>query len=515
MATSFERELDQLIRARHSIIYLLTWEESRAHQLLMDLAVRRKKSLCEWSITDGLRRVHSGGETKSQGKRTREPLAMLNEILQSDESAIYVLKDFHLYMEAPEIVRQMRDLGHTLRHTKKTIIIVSPVLKVPEELTKAVTILDLPMPTYEDLRKLLDECILGPAASRRFSVDLTPDDREALAKAATGLTLVEAENAFARAIVDDGALDGSDVQAILGEKKQIIRKSQILDYYDASENIAGVGGMDLLKDWLRKRVRAFTDEARRYGLPQPKGMLLMGVQGCGKSLVAKTIASSWRLPLLRMDMSRIFQGYIGSSEQNMRKAVSLAEGLAPIVLWIDEIEKAFAGVEGSGSSDSGTTARVVGTFLTWIQEKTSPVFVVATANDVQHLPPELLRKGRLDEIFFVDLPRTRERAEIFHIHLTRAKRDPAKFDLRALADTARGFSGAEIEQAIVSAMHDSFFDGREVETNDILQSLRETVPLSTTMREKIETLRVWARDRARPVSSLQMKPETGGSNGSV
>jgi SpoVK/Ycf46/Vps4 family AAA+-type ATPase len=229
----------------------------------------------------------------------------------------------------------------------------------------------------------------------------------------------------------------------------------------------------------------------------------MGIQGCGKSLVAKTIAASWSLPLVRMDMSRIFEGYIGSSEQNMRKAVQVAESVAPVVLWIDEIEKAFSGVGGSGSGDSGTTARVVGTFLTWIQEKTAPVFVVATANDVQELPPELLRKGRLDEIFFVDLPRPKERGDIFTIHLRRVGRDPAKFDLESLAMASEGFSGAEIEQAIISAMHDSFFANREVETKDILQAIKETVPLATTMRERIQDLREWSIDRARPVSSLQ------------
>jgi SpoVK/Ycf46/Vps4 family AAA+-type ATPase len=512
---AFAEELDQLVRARYSLIYLLTWEEERAHEFLMELAGHHKKLLYEWSITDGLRCTHGGKESSQGGKRTREPMAVLNEILQSDDAALYILKDFHTYLETPEIVRQLRDLGQTLRHTKKTIIILSPTLKMPAELEKAMTILDLPLPTYDELLKLLKERVLGPSSSRKFEVNLTGQEGQDLVKAAQGLTLTEAENAFARAIVADGCLDGNDIKAIIQEKKQIIRKSEVLEYYDVDESIAAVGGMDLLKDWLAKRIRAFNDDARQYGLPAPQGILLMGVQGCGKSLVAKTIASSWHLPLLRMDMSRIFQGYIGSSEQNMRKAVMVAESLAPVVLWIDEIEKAFSGVGGSGSSDSGTTARVVGTFLTWIQEKTAPVFVVATANEVKDLPPELLRKGRLDEIFFVDLPRARERGDIFRIHLSRLKRDPAKFDLRQLAKQATGFSGAEVEQAIISAMHDSFFDDREVETADIIKSLKETVPLSTTMREKIERLRMWARDRARPVSSVQSRTKSDPANGSV
>jgi SpoVK/Ycf46/Vps4 family AAA+-type ATPase len=308
--------------------------------------------------------------------------------------------------------------------------------------------------------------------------------------------------------VRDNVLDAQDIQAVISEKRQVIRKSGLLEYYGVDADLADVGGMDVLKDWLRKRVRAFSDEARAYGLPQPRGILLMGVQGCGKSLVAKTIARQWQLPLLRMDMSMIFQGYIGSSEQNMRNATKTAESLAPVVLWIDEIEKAFSGVEGSGSSDAGTTARVVGTFLTWIQEKTAPVFVVATANEVRELPPELLRKGRLDEIFFVDLPRSRERAEIFAIHLHKVRREPMKYDLPELVGASRGFSGAEIEQAIIAGLHESFFDGRELETRDILKAIRDTVPLSRTMREKVEELRVWARDRARPVAKPpEKRPE--------
>jgi SpoVK/Ycf46/Vps4 family AAA+-type ATPase len=503
MSLSFLKNLEHLIRARYSLVYLVTWEEDRARRLLIDLAASLKKSLFEWSITDGLRNMDGQSQSNPDRRRTREPLAVLNEILQSDASAIYVLKDFHAYLEAPEIIRQVRDLAIALRRTKKTIVILSPILKLPDELEKSVTILDLPLPSYADLSALLDHTIGSAGSSRRFEVRLSPEERDRLIKAAQGLTMTEAENAFAHAIVLDKVLDASDIHAIAAEKRQVIRKSGVLEFYDVSSGLSGVGGMDILKDWLNKRVRAFTDDARRYGLPQPKGILLMGIQGCGKSLVAKTIAASWSLPLIRMDMSRIFEGYIGSSEQNMRKAVQVAESVAPVVLWIDEIEKAFSGVGGSGSGDSGTTARVVGTFLTWIQEKTAPVFVVATANDVQELPPELLRKGRLDEIFFVDLPRPKERGDIFTIHLRRVGRDPAKFDLESLAMASEGFSGAEIEQAIISAMHDSFFANREVESKDILQAIKETVPLATTMRERIQDLREWSCDRARPVSSLQ------------
>lgn len=503
MSASFIREMEELIRARYSLIYLVTWEEDRARRLLIDLAANMKKLLYEWSITDGLRSMNGTPESRTSAKRLREPLAVLNEILQADVSGIYILKDFHTYLEAPEIVRQLRDLASALRRSRKTIVILSPTLKVPPEMEKALTIIDMPLPSYGDLSELLEHTIRSGAANKKFDVRLSAADRDAMVKAAMGLTLTEAENAFAHAIVLDKTLDREDVKAVAAEKRQVIRKSGLLEFYEVTEDLSGVGGMDMLKDWLHKRVRAFSPEAREYGLPQPRGILLMGVQGCGKSLLAKTISAEWRLPLLRMDMSMIFQGYIGSSEQNMRKAVQVAESVAPVILWIDEIEKAFSGVSGSGSSDAGTTARVVGTFLTWIQEKTAPVFVVATANDVQELPPELLRKGRFDEVFFVDLPGEFERAEIFGIHLAKVKRNPTTFDLGLLAKTAEGFSGAEIEQAIVSAMHDGFFAGRDVRTEDILASLRETVPLSRTMRERIAGLREWARTRARPVSSSQ------------
>lgn len=503
MSASFIREMEDLIRARYSLIYLVTWEEDRARRLLIDLAANMKKFLYEWSITDGLRSMNGTPESRTSAKRLREPLAVLNEILQADVSGIYILKDFHTYLEAPEIVRQLRDLASALRRSRKTIVILSPTLKVPPEMEKALTIIDMPLPSYGDLSELLEHTIRSGAANKKFDVRLSAADRDAMVKAAMGLTLTEAENAFAHAIVLDKTLDREDVKAVAAEKRQVIRKSGLLEFYEVTEDLSGVGGMDMLKDWLHKRVRAFSPEAREYGLPQPRGILLMGVQGCGKSLLAKTISAEWRLPLLRMDMSMIFQGYIGSSEQNMRKAVQVAESVAPVILWIDEIEKAFSGVSGSGSSDAGTTARVVGTFLTWIQEKTAPVFVVATANDVQELPPELLRKGRFDEVFFVDLPGEFERAEIFGIHLAKVKRNPTTFDLGLLAKTAEGFSGAEIEQAIVSAMHDGFFAGRDVRTEDILASLRETVPLSRTMRERIAGLREWARTRARPVSSSQ------------
>ena len=500
MSRAFQQEIDELIRARYPLLYVVTWEEERARQLITGVAQSQGKNLLEWTVTDGLRAVHGELPGSARKPRERDALVVLNEILQTDTSSIYLLKDFHPFLESPEVVRQMRDLCVALRSTRKSMIVLSPVLKIPVELEKSISIVDLPLPDFEELTWLLEHKVMRSAHTRQFQVNLTTEERDALIKAAQGLTLNEAENAFARAIVRDRVLNANDIDAVVHEKMQIIRKSGLLEFYNTAESMSGLGGMDSLKDWVRKRQRAFSEEARAYGLPAPRGILLMGVQGCGKSLAAKTIASTWKLPLLRLDMSRIFQGFIGSSEDNMRRALKVAESLAPVVLWIDEIEKAFSGMESSSASDAGTTARVIGQYLTWMQEKTGPVFVVATANNVQALPPEMLRKGRLDEIFFIDLPRTRERGEIFQIHLHKLKQKLALFDLRELAVASKGFSGAEIEQAIISAMYDSFFENREVTTRDIMLALQETVPLSRTMRESIERLRAWAADRARPAT---------------
>jgi SpoVK/Ycf46/Vps4 family AAA+-type ATPase len=318
-----------------------------------------------------------------------------------------------------------------------------------------------------------------------------------------GLTINEAENVFAKTLVQTGGLSEKDVPIILSEKEQIIRKSGMLEYYRASEEFGNVGGMGELKDWLRKRKSAFSADARSFGLPNPKGALLIGVQGCGKSLCAKALASLWKVPLLRLDLGKVFSSLVGSSEENVRQAVQIAESVAPAILWVDEIEKAFSGTQSSSFSDAGTTSRVFGTFITWLQEKTAPVFVIATANNISQLPPELLRKGRFDEIFFVDLPDREDRAEIFRIHITKRDRDPNNFDLQKLAAETDGFSGAEIEEAVTASLFDVFDNNTDLTTEGLLQSVHATVPLYTTMKEDIEKTREWAKERARPASITQ------------
>jgi ATP-dependent 26S proteasome regulatory subunit len=429
---------------------------------------------------------------------TQRPMEVLLSIERLPQHSVVLLKDFHLALNDSLVKRRLRDLSIALRRTYISVFLLAPVLVLPPELEKEITVIDVPLPTVEEIGEMLDRVIETVKDNPNVDVSLTPEQREMLLKAAAGLTLMEAENVFARSLVQKRRLD---VEVVLWEKEQIIRKSGILEYYRATEAFENVGGLDLLKDWIRKRTRAFTDEAQRFGLPAPKGVLLIGVQGCGKSLAARAIGSLWKLPVLRMDVGRIFAGLVGASEENMRRAIRTAESVAPAVLWIDELEKGFAGSQSSGFSDGGTTARVFASFLTWLQEKQSPVFVVATANDVSALPPELLRKGRFDEIFFIDLPSQKEREEIFTIHLRKRGRDPKKFNVTALARAAEGFSGAEIEQAIISALYDAFHQGKELDDETILQEIRRTVPLSRTMRENITALRMWAVDRARPASS--------------
>jgi SpoVK/Ycf46/Vps4 family AAA+-type ATPase len=418
----------------------------------------------------------------------------------SDPSLV-VLKDFHPFLSDPAVVRSLRELAHELKSTYTTVILLSPTLSIPPELEKEVSVLDVPLPTAKDLLDLLKEIVTVVRKGNRAQVNLNAQEAEQLIKAALGLTLAEAENAFAKAIAHNGKLDKDDIQLVLDEKRQVIRKAGLLEYYPTDERLENVGGLDNLKTWLQRRTAAFGEAARKFGLPEPKGLLLLGVQGCGKSLTAKAIASTWRLPLLRLDMGRIFSGLVGSSEENLRRAIRVAEGVAPAVLWVDEIEKALSGAASSGQSDGGVTARVFGALLTWLQEKTAPVFVVATANRIDLLPPELLRKGRFDEIFFIDLPALAERREIFQIHVARRGRAAESFDLARLAQLAEGYSGAEIEQAVISGLYDAFAEQQDLGQAHLEKAVRESVPLAATMREDIARLREWSRTRTRPAST--------------
>ena len=505
---NIRQEIETLIRARYPILYIVSCEETRVQEVIIDIANKRQKKAFEWSFNTGI--VVAGTPIQSQKSKnpaTRDPLIALDQVIEQVEPAIYIFKDFHPFLTKSNfaVIRKLKEIAIHLKNSYKTIILVSPVLEIPVEVEKEVTVLNFPLPEKRDLAELLDKIIEEVRQFKNVKIDLDEIGKERLVQAALGLTLSEAENVFAKIIVKDGKLSAEDVNEVFSEKQQIIRKSGLLEYYSSDDNLDNVGGLKALKEWLIKRSTAFTEQAREFGLPSPKGILLIGVQGCGKSLCAKAVSNLWQLPLLRFDIGRMFGSLVGSSEENMRRAIAVAESVAPCILWVDEIDKAFAGSQGSGTSDGGTTARVLSTFLTWLSEKKSPVFVVATANEITQLPPELLRKGRLDEIFFVDLPSYEERMEILKIHIAKRGRNPEKFDLGQLALATEGFSGAEIEEAIISALYDAFYMKTELSTELILNAIRQTVPLSKTMDEHINRLRAWCEGRARNASNQRSK----------
>jgi ATP-dependent 26S proteasome regulatory subunit len=486
---------------------VVSWEEQRLIDAVAKIAETLGKKVFEWSVTTGL--VPYGTSIQSQKHKdaaTQDPLVAMDTIVEYVEPALYVFKDFHPFLKEHNIavVRRLREMAASLKNTYKTIIIVSPIFNLPPDLEKDITVVDFDLPSAREFSTLLDRIVNEVKSNPKLDTTQVPKVREVIVHSLMGLTLSEGENVLAKALVQHHGFNTKSVEVILSEKKQIIRKNGLLEYYDAQEDLNSVGGLDELKNWLLKRTVAFTDQARQFGLPAPKGILLLGVQGCGKSLMAKAISKIWKLPLLRFDVGKVFGSLVGSSEENVRRTIKIAESVSPVVFWVDEIDKAFRGSRGSGAStDGGTSARVFGTFLTWLSEKQKPVFVVATANDVTMLPPELLRKGRFDEIFFVDLPSHAERKDIFRVHLAKRKFVPEKFDLEALSRTSNGFSGAEIEEAIVSSMFDVFYEKQDLDTERILAALTQSVPLSKTMSEDVDKLRQWASGRARMATSSQ------------
>ncbi len=494
-----QQELDIYIRARYSLLWVVTPEESRALAEIEALATRQRKTLYLWSVTTGI--VNPALPNRADTS-LRDPISLLSSIINHEGPGIWVLRDFHPFMRDHSVVRRMREAAFTLKSSNKTIILLGPVLNIPTELEKEISVIDFSLPTREQLQEQVEHITDTADAHENMTVQLDRREQARLVQACLGLTSDEAANAIAKAIIQaDGRLDRGAIEAVTSEKQQIIRKSGLLEYYRSDERLATVGGLNVLKEWLRKRVRAFSEEARAFGLPEPKGILLVGVQGCGKSLVAKSVANSWRLPILRLDVGRLFSSLVGSSEENLRGAIRLAESIAPVVLWVDEIEKGFSGVGSSNVSDAGTAARVFASFITWLQEKRAPVFVIATANTVTQLPPELVRKGRFDEIFFVDLPDASERTEIWRIHLAKRNRNPENFDLQTLSMTSDGLSGAEIEQVVIAGLYEAFDQSRPLEMNDLLDVLQETVPLSMMMEEEIDALRDWSNQRARRASN--------------
>ncbi len=507
---TFATRLAHYLRARFSFLSITTWEEDR---LIRDIKricsdvqlIKTIRNVYTWSVTEGLI-----SDTDTSLSKYKQPMQALEQIEKINEPSVIILKDFHTYLGGNgrqtdhAIIRRIRDLVSIIENdpNPKNIIFVSPHFDIPLELEKDIMVVEYGLPTYKDIEKVLHQMIKLNKNNPRITVDLTNEEEELVIKAALGLTIQEAENAFALSMVMDGRLDINTVDHVLTEKQQIIKKNELLEYIPQDPSLKDVGGLENIKRWLRKRNNMWMGLASEYGLPAPKGLLITGVPGCGKSLIAKSVSSLWKLPLLKLDMGKIFSGIIGSSEENMRKAIETAEAISPSILWIDEIEKGFAGTSGTG--DSGTASRIFATFLNWMQDKTAPVFLVATANDIKRLPPEFLRKGRFNEIFFVDLPTASERKAIFKIHIEkRLVSDKAKSDFplneetyEYLATLTEGFIGAEIEQIVIIGLFEAFAEERSLQIKDLEKAIEEMIPLSITQAEEIKKLREWASVRA-------------------
>lgn len=490
-----QEELNILIQAQYPLIYLVTAEEDRAEKEIAVISQMKQqpRKLYVWTLTHGM---VEHGQARTTQHNTISPEAAIEWTTRHKEPAIFVFKDLHPFKDSAAVTRWLRDAIASFQGTQKVIILMSPIQQIPIELEKEVVVLDFALPSLGELDRVLSHQLDKTRQNR-----LSNEGREKLLKASLGLTQDEAEKVYRKAHVKRGKITEAEVDIVLSEKKQLIRRNGILEFIEEDETIDAVGGLEELKGWLVQRSGAFSERARTYGLPQPKGMLILGVPGCGKSLIAKTTSRLWGLPLLRLDMGRVYDGsMVGRSEANLRGALKTAESISPAILFIDELDKAFAG-SGSGDSDGGTSSRIFGSFLTWMQEKTSPIFVMATANRIEKLPGEFLRKGRFDEIFFVDLPTQSEREAVFRIHLSKRNRDLERFDLEQLSKVADGFSGAEIEQALIAAMYDAFAQNREFTQLDIIAAIKATLPLSRTMTEQVTALRDWARQRARPAAA--------------
>jgi SpoVK/Ycf46/Vps4 family AAA+-type ATPase len=505
-AARFAEQIDLLVRARYPALYVVTFEEGRLEHLLFELARRQGKPFAVWTATRGLRSLGVREQAGAELPHYPTPSEVLEHIRAERGAGIYLLEDLHLHFDDPQVVRRLRDVAAELKNSHKTVVLSAARMALPPELEKDLTVLDLPLPDEAEIAALLRSLCEQLSQRDPKSVALSREDSRSLVRAARGLTLAEAENAFAKAAVYGDRLDAGDIQLVMEEKRQAIRKSGVLDFHPAEATLEDVGGLEPLKDWLRRRGKALLPGAREFGLEVPKGVLLLGVPGCGKSLSAQVIAHSWGLPLLHLDLGRVFSGLLGSSEDNMRKALQAAEAVAPAVLWVDEIEKGLAGGNGSSQSDGGTAQRVFASLLTWMQEQRAGVFVAATANRIDALPPELLRRGRFDEIFFVDLPAAAARAEILSIHLRKRGRDPSLFALADLAKACDGYSGAEIEQALVEALFAAFDRGSELEGEDIARAIADTTPLSVTSAEAIGAMRAWAKTRARSADRPTPEP---------
>jgi hypothetical protein len=506
-------DLRTLIRSCHPLVVIETVEEERVLALLQSVTAQERMPLFEWSITRGLTRADEGA---TLSKMTATPLAVLQHLYGLTVEAVFWLKDLGPHLQDPAVCRQLREVAAIYSRSRATCVLTGQPITLPLDLDKMAVRLDLKLPNQDELRSMLRGLLqsLGPRTTPRprsttlarsilgsiseantAENSASSKESETILRALQGLTLHQARQVIAQCIVERGTLSAGDVQTILQRKVQAIKDGGLLEYYPLEDNRFELGGFTNLKSWLDRAQVGFTAEAKALNLTPPRGIMLVGVPGCGKSLAAKAIAREWKLPLLKLDAGRLFDKFVGESEKNFRKAIEMAESLSPIVLWIDEIEKAMVAGGGSGDADAGLSRRLFGAFLTWLQEKKQDVFVVATANNLSSLPPELLRKGRFDEIFFVDLPDDTERESIWKIHLGLRKQDSKTFDLSKIVSASDGFSGSEIEQAVVAALYRALHQKTPLTTDLLIEELTQTVPLSVTRREDIDALRQTAEGR--------------------
>ncbi len=499
--SNVEEKLELLIKSDSKIIQIVSYEWQRVQGYVNHVSKALNMNWYSWCRIKGLSRWDKNTSSLVvEDSEMTDPINVLRFFDERNDPILLILEDFHPYLKENnfEIIRYLRNISRTTLN--KAIILSQPVKRIPEDLSKELSLIEVGLPTKETLSVIVENILNDDYPNIKF--DIT----DKLLSSALGLTVMEANLAFRKAINKNNRLTDNEIPLIIEEKESVIKKSGLLEYYHPKDSLNSIGGLENLKSWVETRGRAFDKSARDFGLSTPKGVLLLGIPGCGKSLTAKVIAKTWNFPLLRFDLGKVFGGIVGESERNIREALEVARALSPCVLWIDEIEKGLSGVQSSGATDGGTTSRVFGTFLTWMQEKEEPVFVVATANDISLLPPELLRKGRFDEIFFVDLPSKHERQNIFKIHLQKKDRDPDNFDIEYLADISQGFTGAEIEQIINDALFIAFNENRDLELHDMETCIKDTCPLSKTMSENIQNLRKWAKVRARMASIQDNEP---------
>lgn len=479
----FNDELTLLLKARYPIIYINTIEEDRVEYIIRkNIKTNLNRSIYSWDFIDGYT-----NNPNNEGFAKRNPLQALEliERLTCETPALFLLKDFNRFLTDVSISRKLKNISRVLKLQPKTIIIIGSEINIPKELQDLITVLSFQLPIESEINQELNRLISS------LNIVIEPQLLENLTRACQGLSLERIRRVLSKIIATYKTIDESSISILLSEKKQIISQTEILEYWSTDEKIQKIGGVDQLKEWLRKRKTAFSVQASNYGLPTPRGLLLIGIQGTGKSLTAKAIATEWQLPLLKLDVGKLFGGIVGESESRLRQMIQVAETLAPCILWIDEIDKAFSNNESNG--DSGTSNRVLATFISWLSEKTHPVFVVATANNVELLPLEIIRKGRFDEIFFLDLPKIQEREQIFKIHMQEFRPNTWNFfDYPKLAQLSESFSGAEIRQSIIEAMYHAFYEKREFTTDDICQALEELIPLAQLETNQTLKLQNWA-----------------------